>query len=189
MHHSEQPPRMTTTQGSGNVPPMNPPMDTRDHPSQYGGGGGSGSDGDIVSGILNDVDDRTRQPVDTRPSVRFEEPPAYDYNQDVEEPPQMIRTPRSRTRPMRVRDDEDENDSDAGSGLLGNRFIETILKETQLPVIVACLIFIAGLANADSILSRLIPALFQENGNGYSGLIVKAVIGGLLFYAIRRLFM
>lgn len=205
-NYTEQPPRMPSGQGAGNVPPMNPPMQTRDAPPTYpdgrGGGAGSGDGGDIVNDILRDVErgasiqTQTQTPPqhpyqDQRPTVRFETPPSHDYNQHAEDPASMLQVPSSRYRSREIDDDEDDemiSDKDSESGILGNNFVGTILKETRLPILVAGLIFVAGLANADDMLIRLVPALFQNGNNGYAGLIVKAVIGGLLFYAVRRIF-
>lgn len=206
MSHTEQPPRMSSGQGAGAVPPMNPPMQTRDPMVQrgdmYGGGSGGGQNsGDIVNEILNDIERGASvqtqpaqypQEQDSRPSVRFEVPPEHNYNQAAEEPASML-TPVTMTSfppqdTITDNDDDAMSDKDSEGGFLSSNFVGTILKETRLPLIVAALIFLSGLSNADEVLSRVVPALFQDGTNGYAGLIVKAIAGGLLFYAVRRIF-
>jgi len=202
MSHSEQPPRMSSGQGAGGVPPMNPPMQTRD-PMIHRGGPSDGHDsGDIVNEILHDIErgasvqTQSAQYIhehDTRPSVRFEVPPEHSYNQGAEEPATMLRPVTMSSFPTQEPVDGDDDDAisdkESEGGFLNSNFVGTILKETRLPIIVAALIFISGLANADEILARIVPALFQDESNGYAGLIVKAIVGGLLFYAVRRIFL
>ena len=200
MSHSEHPPRMTAGQGTGGVPPMNPPMQTRDQMAQGSGGPDSG---DIVNEILNDIErgasvqtqpgqyPQHQEQENHRPSVRFEIPPEHNYNQIAEEPASMLHSSTLTSFPTHEPTDDDDaiSDKESESGFLSTNFVGTILKETRLPIIVAALIFITGLTNTDDILARLVPALFQDGENGYTGLIIKAVVGGLLFYAIRRIFL
>jgi hypothetical protein len=170
-----------------------------------GGGGGEYDSGDIVNEILSDIErgasvqtqpGQYQQPPqqDSRPSVRFEIPPEHSYNQDAEEPASMLHSSMISPFPTQEttegdEDDDEVSDKDSDGGFLSTNFVGTILKETRLPIIVAALIFLTGLSNADDILARLVPALFQDGENGYTGLIIKAVVGGLLFYAIRRIFL
>ena len=199
MRHSEQPPRMTSGQGSGSVPPMNPPAQTRDPMMTPIGTGGNQNGGDIVGDILRDVERGSSiQPAapygEPQREVRFEVPPEHSYNQDAEELPQMLRETAEKRHNTLDDDDDDDDDGDSpaekdsDAGFMGNQFLGMILKETRLPIIVAGLIFLAGLSNADDILGRLIPAIFQSGKGEYAGLILKAVIGGLLFYAVRKIF-
>jgi hypothetical protein len=204
MSHSEQPPRMSSGQGAGGVPPMNPPMQTRDPIAHQGNTGGGQDSGDIVDEILHDIErgasvqtqpTQFKKEQDSRPSVHFEEPPKHNYNQETEEPAAMLRPVSMASFPSQdvpgvdADDDDAISDKESESGFLNSNFVGTILKETRLPLIVAALIFVAGLSNADDILSRIVPALFQNGNNGYASLIVKAIAGGLIFYAVRRIFL
>jgi hypothetical protein len=166
---------------------------------------GGHDSGDIVNEILHDIErgasvqTQPAQPAqypqeqDSRPSVRFEVPPEHSYNQEAEEPATMLRPVTMSSFPAQDPADGDDDDAisdkDSEGGFLNSNFVGTILKETRLPIIVAALIFISGLTNADEILARIVPALFQDENNGYTGLIVKAIVGGLLFYAVRRIFL
>lgn len=207
--YTERPPRSTAGIGAGSVPPMNPPAQTRD-PMAGGYPGGSGyrdGDGDIVGEILRDVEhgsgesiyrdeeprrQQSHQSHQTQqrsipPAVHFEETPQIDYNQDAEESPLMMHRP-TKMRTRHIEDvDDDEEMMDKQGDFLGDGFLGNVIRETRLPLIVAVLVFLSGLSNADDMLMKLVPVLFTNGNLDYSGLIVKAVVGGLLFYAICRI--
>lgn len=218
MSHSERAPRHLAIQGSGGVPPMNPPAQTRPvytggdtgH-TGYGGGGNHG-DTDVVSEILRDVERGGRDSVYSRPEphhgqehrVRFEDTPEYDYNQGAEDSADMfhsrpnpsdtesvtaVGTSSHARGPILVDEASAESTGTNAEDTVFSKgnFFGTILREAQIPLLVAGLLFFAGLSNADDILVRLVPVLFSDGKTGYAGLIVKAVLGGLLFYATQKL--
>ena len=206
-NYSESAPRMMTTQGAGNVPPMAPPAQTRDSSFQPQ----QSESEDVVSDILRDVErgnstydteqyghpqqSNQPQPSHTVPqyshpepsTVRFQEQPTHAYNQHHEEPPEMMRQTTAINEIPNHTPNTEVYDDD--SGLLGDDFIDTILKEARLPLIVAGIILLAGLSNADDILAKIIPALVTDGGVGYAGLVAKSIIGGLLFYAVLKIFL
>lgn len=83
-----------------------------------------------------------------------------------------------RERPPSPKKDDDDSD-----------YIGFIFNEMKMPLIVALLIMGASSTNLDGVLSRVLPAFVADSGLGYIGSIIKAIVGGLLFYALRRIFL
>ena len=162
-------------------PAMTPPI--RPQPS------GESQGDDLVNEILRDSEDTADEymtPIDqdhyhppnemqSHPS-HFQEPeyPERTVHFEDEEPPT---SPRPRPKANRK---EEESDTD---------YIGMILDEMKLPLIVAVLILGASSTGLDSTIGKFIPTLLNEGNLSYSGIIMKAVIGGLLFYALHRIFL
>ena len=180
---SEAPPRMPTSQGMGVTAPMDAPMQTRDPMA-------SETPENIVNDILKDVErsnPSTHEPPPQKPHIRFEEPPVHNYNEAGEDNASMMNA--------EIEEEDTEQDitvldtqSSYKKEVLQNDFIGTILKEIRLPLIVTGLILFMGLSNTDHILGRLIPVLLMNGDTGYAGLIIKSIIGGLVFYAVLKIF-
>lgn len=168
-----------------------------------------GSSDDVVSEILRDVErgssgnshmaeygeeDYTEY-IQQPPRVQFQEPPSYDYNQDAEDHPSMIHNQTEVVRRATITDEDDDTRVDMlqaptkkTDDLFSTEMIQLIFKEMRLPVIVAVLILLFGISQADDALGKLIPSLFLDGKMTYGGLIAKAIVGGLIFYAIQRIF-
>jgi hypothetical protein len=70
----------------------------------------------------------------------------------------------------------------------GSGWMSTIIKESKIPLFVAILVFIVNLPLFNIIISHSFPALIAITGgltNG--GMLVKALIAGLLFWVIQRI--
>ena len=204
--------------GSGSVPPMTPgsvidarhmddvrgddlvseilrdvenssPMPPRQHPAMTGGGGGAmsmgGGGGGGGRGGEVEADPMMTQ---FHPS-QFQEPPQeyyperrqlvgrrgggedFDDDDDDRPPIQEIKTRRG------------------GDGSEETDFIGMILEEMKMPLIVAILILGVGSSGLDESLSKIVPWLVSDGKMGAVGLILKAVVGGLIFYALKRIFL
>ena len=188
-------------------------------PQMVGGVGGGGSSADlqgdeIVNDILRDVErgrrgndsvmggeyqqqqapqyapQYTTQPPLPSPA-HFQETPRYDYREEA--PPEYLRPPPSS---RRYADDDDSfqggksrDEKEGDGGLFDGDFLQMMLREIRLPLVVAILILLMGVSQADDMLGKFIPSLLVEGRLSYGGLIAKAVVGGLLYYAVQRIFL
>ena len=66
-------------------------------------------------------------------------------------------------------------------------YIGLILNEMKLPLIVAVLILGASSTGLDGTITKLLPAFLNMGGSG--GMVLKAIVGGLLFYVLHRIFL
>jgi hypothetical protein len=166
-HRSEHENTREHVVGQGMTPPIRPQAS------------GEAQGDDIVNEILRDTEGEQSQ-------VHMEPPPMEHHPsqyQEPEYPERMVRFEDEREMrppsPKSVTKDE-EADTD---------YIGLILNEMKLPLVVAVLILGASSTGLDSTIGKFIPALMNESALGYGGIIVKAVIGGLLFYALHRIFL
>lgn len=126
---------------------------------------------DIVSEILRDTEGNAhpseyQEPEYPERTVRFE-----DEYEPTPPPPPSQKT---------VKKEKDEDDTD---------YIGMIFDEMKLPLIVALLILGASSTSLDGTIGKFIPMLVNDGSLGYGGIIVKAIIGALLFYSLRRIFL
>ena len=167
------------------------PMPPRQHPSMTGGGGGGGFSGSGGSGGGRGGGEPEPDPMMTQfhPSQYQDQPEEYyqerrqfvgrrggggdfDDDDDDDRPPiQEIKTKRG---------GDSSEDTD---------FIGMILEEMKMPLIVAILILGVGSSGLDESLSKIVPWLVSDGKMGAVGLILKAVVGGLIFYALKRIFL
>lgn len=163
-------------------PAMTPPI--RPEPSSESRGD------DIVSEILRDTEGESDQeplvPPNHHPSqYQEQEYPGHEHEnversrmvrfEDEEEYSSPSPTPaRSRSQKR----DDPEGDSD---------YIGMILNEMKLPLIVAVLMLGASSTGLDNTITRFLPSFLNMGGSG--GMVVKAVVGGLLFYVLHRIFL
>jgi len=185
-HRSERESMREQVVGSAMTPPIRP------QPS------GDAQGDDIVSEILRDTEggqgggyeeDYTEyQPRSSPP------PPPPDMNahpsqyQEPEYPERVVRfedeasPAQSPTPTPRIKNTKKDDDTDTD-------YIGMILNEMKLPLVVAVLILGASSTGLDSTIGKFIPTLLNDGNLGYGGIILKAVIGGLLFYALHRIFL
>lgn len=172
-HRSERETMRANVSGSGMIPSMRPMSS------------GDANGDDIVNEILRDteIDGGDEDYQEYHPSDYQE--PEYDERPRSPSPPsanqRMVHFEDEPRRPVKdTRKERDEEDSD---------YIGMILEEMKLPLIVAILILGASSTGLDNTISRLIPALVNDGNLGYGGIVIKAVVGGLLFYVLRRIFL
>jgi hypothetical protein len=165
IHRTERGPirEYASSGGDGRVPPMRP-SDMELAPMED----------DIVSEILRDSrgQGQGQEQEDFHPS-QYQEP-------EYDEPPSLPLPPRPMARSASPKTYVDEEEG-------GTDYIGLILDEIKLPLIVAFLILGASASGLDDILTRFIPAL--DGKSGYVGMLIKAIVGGLLFYALKRIFL
>jgi len=156
-------------------PAMTPPI--RPEPS------GDAHGDDIVSEILRDTEgpppeqSQNHHPSQYQeqeyPEEAYSPPPDRVVRFDDEEP---IAPPPARTRASKKEEVETESD-----------YIGLILNEMKLPLIVAVLILGASSTGLDGTITKLLPAFLNMGGSG--GMVLKAIVGGLLFYVLHRIFL
>lgn len=186
LHRTEdQAPRIGSSNGGGAVPPL------------MMSGSSSDSRGDeLVTEILQDTEHSSKPHDDYQPPpTERRSPPPQSPPREEQAHPSEYQEPQFVERQVhfedeslpvvsqpppspRYQDDSDEKD-----------YIGMILEEMKLPLIVAILILGANAGSLDSTMGKIIPALMNGDSLGYAGIVVKAVIGGLLFYALRRIFL
>lgn len=158
-------------------PAMTPPI--RPEPS------GDTQGDDIVSEILRDTEGPPPEPAQNHHPSQYQE---QEYPEESYSPP----PPPNRT--VRFEDEDmgtpapahtrapKKEDSDAETDYIG-----MILNEMKLPLIVAVLILGASSTGLDGTITRLLPAFLNMGGSG--GMVLKAIVGGLLFYVLHRIFL
>jgi hypothetical protein len=204
IHRSEMETSRTSASmvGSGSVPPMTPGsvIDAR-HMDDVRGD-------DLVSEILRDVENSSPMPPRQAQQVavgRSVEPDADPmmtqfHPSQFQEPPQEYYQERRQFMGRRggggdYDDDDDMNPpiqeikTKRGDGTDETDFIGMILDEMKMPLIVAILILGVGSSGLDESLSKIVPWLVNDGKMGAVGLILKAVVGGLIFYALKRIFL
>ena len=205
IHRSEMESLRTSASmvGLGSVPPMTPGsvIDAR-HMDDVRGD-------DLVSEILRDVESSSpmttrQQPTMTMAGGRGEpesDPMMTQFHpSQFQEPPQEYYQERRQFVGRRGNngDDFDEDDdrppiqeikTKRGDSSDDTDFIGMILDEMKMPLIVAILILGVGSSGLDESLSKIVPWLVNDGKMGVVGLILKAVVGGLIFYALKRIFL
>ena len=158
---------------------MTPPI--RPEPS------GDAHGDDIVSEILRDAEDSPQDVHQNNHPSQYQE---QEYPEESYSPPPQI--PPSTQRSVRFEDDDSlppartrttkkeemEHESD---------YIGLILNEMKLPLIVAVLILGASSTGLDGTITKLLPEFLNIGGSG--GMVLKAIVGGLLFYVLHRIFL
>lgn len=183
LHRTEdQAPRIGSSNGGGAVPPLMMSSSSSDSRGD-----------DLVTEILQDTEKpSTEQP--PQPPPASQPPPQFSPREGQAHPseyqePQFIQRqvhfedeplPEPSTSPPISKQHEDPEDRD---------YIGMILDEMKLPLIVAILILGANSGGLDTTIGKFIPVLMDGGSLGYAGVVIKAVIGGLLFYALRRIFL
>ena len=177
-HRSE---RETIRENVGG-PAMTPPI--RPEPS------GDVHGDDIVSEILRDTEEPSHSqgnlPPNNHPSqYQEQEYPEESYSPSPNHPSHPQRSvrfeddePPTRTRAHASKKEENEGETD---------YIGLILNEMKLPLIVAVLILGASSTGLDGTITKLLPAFLNMGGSG--GMVLKAIVGGLLFYVLHRIFL
>jgi hypothetical protein len=208
IHRSEKETMRTpSAPGMGSIPPMTPgPMIDGRRMDDFRGD-------DLVSEILRDVetssptigmsmgggDGSGRGYVQQQSSPNQDDPMLTEFHpsQFQEKPDE----PSSYRRKMfrGEGDDEEDDDSPPIEEIRGDKnrkntgeetdFIGMILDEMKLPLLVALLILGAGSTGLDETISKVLPNVIFDGKMGIIGLILKAVIGGLIFYALKRIFL
>ena len=205
IHRSEMESLRTSSSmvGAGSVPPMTPGsvIDAR-HMDDVRGD-------DLVSEILRDVENSS--PHQAIPGGRGGggsggEPDADPmmtqfHPSQFQEPPQEYYQERRQFMGRRGGNGDDFDDDDdhppiqeiktkrGGDSSEDTDFIGMILDEMKMPLIVAILILGVGSSGLDESLSKIVPWLVNDGKLGAMGLILKAVVGGLIFYALKRIFL
>ena len=147
---------------------------------------------DIVSEILRDTEgpssSQVNMPQNNHPSqYQEQEYPEESYEPSPQHPPHPQRLVRfedddsttpSLTRAHASKKEDNESESD---------YIGLILNEMKLPLIVAVLILGASSTGLDGTITKLLPAFLNMGGSG--GMVLKAIVGGLLFYVLHRIFL
>lgn len=168
-HRSERESIREHVGGSAMTPPIRPESS------------GDTQGDDIVSEILRDTEGPSPDQAQTHHPSQYQEQeyPEEAYSQP---PNKTVRfedigplTP-TRTRTLRKEDSDTETD-----------YIGMILNEMKFPLIVAILILGASSTGLDSTITRLLPVFLNMGGSG--GMILKAIVGGLLFYVLHRIFL
>lgn len=176
-HRSETESTREHLGGPGMTPPIRPQTS------------GDSQGDDIVSEILRDTQEQ-----DTHPPQMSQAPPQQRQAhpsefQEPEYPERSVRfedempPPRPPSPTPSQSSKKDESDTD---------YIGMILDEMKLPLIVAVLILGASSTGLDSTITRFLPSFLNIGGSGgmgYGGMILKSVIGGLLFYVLHRIFL
>lgn len=212
MHRSEMESLRTSASmvGSGSVPPMTPGsvIDAR-HMDDVRGD-------DLVSEILRDVENSSPMPPRQQPMMSVPggrggggggggepepDPMMTQFHpSQFQEPPQEYYQERRQYVGRRGNNGDDFDDDDdrppiqeiktkRGDGSDDTDFIGMILDEMKMPLIVAILILGVGSSGLDESLSKIVPWLVNDGKMGAVGLILKAVVGGLIFYALKRIFL
>lgn len=66
-------------------------------------------------------------------------------------------------------------------------FSEKLLSEAKLPVLVVLLVFVANFSQLNKLLVEYVPKVVGNDGNiNMLGLLVKAVLAGVLFYVVKK---
>jgi hypothetical protein len=179
-HRSETESMREHLGGPGMTPPIRPQAS------------GDSQGDDIVSEILRDTQER--EPTPSRPMQMPQDSPQRrqvhpSEFQDPEYPEKSVHfedempPPRPPTPTPSPSFRKDENDTD---------YIGMILDEMKLPLIVTVLILGASSTGLDSTIAKFLPSFLNVGGSGgmgYGGMILKSVIGGLLFYVLHRIFL
>lgn len=147
----------------------------------------------LVHGSVNHIKPTQRAPPVPQPplttAVHFQDPVSYTYREHDEESLDLLREPNEapakKQKKSQAKQRKDENDDENAD----EDFLEMLLKEIKLPLIVAVLILLMGISQADDMLGKFIPTLLVDGRLGYGGLIAKAVVGGLIYYAVQRIFL
>lgn len=206
IHRSEMESLRTSASmvGSGSVPPMTPGsvIDAR-HIDDVRGD-------DLVSEILRDVENSSPMPPPPRQQSTMAMSGGREPESDpmmtqfhpsqFQEPPQEYYQERRQFMGRRGGGGDDFDDDDdrppiqeiktkRGDGSEDTDFIGMILDEMKMPLIVAILILGVGSSGLDESLSKIVPWLVNDGKMGAVGLILKAVVGGLIFYALKRIFL
>lgn len=167
-HRSERESMRANIGGGGSIPSMRPVSS------------GEAQGDDIVTEILRDTENS--EPVYQEQNIH----PSEYQEPDYEVPPHPVE------RTVRFEDEERRSPSkekETKEPKEDTDYIGLILDEMKLPLIVAVLILGASSTGLDSTIGRIIPALMNDGNLGYGGIVLKAVIGALLFYALRRIFL
>lgn len=137
----------------------------------------------IVQDILNEIQQQEEPPMQSMPNQQppmMEAPPQnlstanYQMDtqvmppismQEVEQPPMQMTVPESKTSMM-----------------------NNILENARDPVSIILLAFIMNLPMVDSLLLKYVPKVASLSGGmNYMGLLLKAVVIGVLFFATKKL--
>jgi hypothetical protein len=210
IHRSEMETSRTSSSmvGSGSVPPMTPGsvIDAR-HMDDVRGD-------DLVSEILRDVENSSPIPrhhpqmsnggggvpggmggrggeVEADPMMTQFHPSQY------QDPPQEYYQERRQFIGRRGGNGEYEDEEDDRPPIQEIKtrssedtdFIGMILDEMKMPLIVAILILGVGSSGLDESLGKIVPWIVNDGKMGIIGLILKAIVGGLVFYALKRIFL
>lgn len=172
-HRSEKESMREQVSGTAMTPPIRP------EPS------GDVHGDDIVDEILRDTGEPVPEQTQNHHPSEYQEQeyPKETYSPPLERPERPERAvhfqdeePIARTRSTKK--DEVEHESD---------YIGLILNEMKLPLIVAVLILGASSTGLDGTIAKLFPAFLNMGGSG--GMVLKAIVGGLLFYVLHRIFL
>lgn len=161
-----------------NSSPQQQPYTYRNEGSWQGQGQGQGqgqSHGDVMDPMMTQIHPSQYQDIPEEYNPERKRYMGGRYDEDDESPPiKEIKTKRG------------NNNLDGGDD---TDFIGMLLEEIKMPLIVAILILGVGSSGLDESLSKIVPWLVNDGKMGVIGLILKAVVGGLIFYALKRIFL
>lgn len=121
-------------------------------------------------------------------SVHFQDPISYEYREPYEDSADFLRQPHQSVDVI-AKKQETSGEANAGGDIMNGDFLQMVFRELRLPLMVAVLILLMGISQADDMLGKFIPTLLVDGRLGYGGLIAKAVVGGLIYYAVQRIFL
>jgi hypothetical protein len=121
-------------------------------------------------------------------AVHFQDPISYEYREQYEDSADFLRQPHQSVDVI-AKKQEPSGDATAGGDIMNGDFLQMVFRELRLPLMVAILILLMGISQADDMLGKFIPTLLVDGRLGYGGLIAKAVVGGLIYYAVQRIFL
>lgn len=126
------------------------------------------------------------------PAVHFQDPVSYEYREQYEDSADFLRQPHQSVDVIAKSQGSGGSGNTTGGGsgdIMNGDFLQMVLREIRLPLMVAVLILLMGISQADDMLGKFVPTLLVDGRLGYGGLIAKAVVGGLIYYAVQRIFL